>query len=241
MIFKLSNIFFLALFLSFISFSQSHVKLFTIISYNNYSMDGLKQQQNELLNGILQQNIPAKVTESYPAYYGFKIGFLIPLKDDIKSTLSIGSSIQHGSTAGRIHYQDYSGELSIDQLVDYTGIGAMLQYESHYSSKFNLGYNLSINYMLSSLSNELYFQVGNETQNEILDFSSSSFGIEPEIIPSYQLGLLQFGASLSYLIYIPSDLEYDDISDAFLVYENGDRVDINWSGFRIGAFVSVSL
>ncbi len=35
-------------------------------------MDGLKQQQNELLNGILQQNIPAKITESYPAYYGFK-------------------------------------------------------------------------------------------------------------------------------------------------------------------------
>ena len=80
MIFKLSNIFFLALFLSFISFSQSHVKLFTIISYNNYSMDGLKQQQNELLNGILQQNIPAKVTESYPAYYGFKNRILNSLK-----------------------------------------------------------------------------------------------------------------------------------------------------------------
>ncbi|MCU0343101.1 MAG: hypothetical protein MUF28_04690 [Ignavibacterium sp.] len=241
MIFKLFKIFSLAIFLNFVSFSQSHVKLFTIISYNNYSMDGLKQQQNELLNGILQQNIPAEITESYPAYYGFKIGFLIPLKDDIKSTLSIGSSIQHGSTAGRIHYQDYSGELSIDQLVNYTGIGAMIQYESHYSSNFNLGYNLSINYMLSSLSNELYLQVGNETQNEILDFSSSSFGIEPEIIPSYQLGLLQIGASLSYLIYISSDLEYDDVSEAFLVYENGDRVKINWNGFRIGAFVSISL
>ncbi len=241
MIFKLFKIFSLAIFLNFVSFSQSHVKLFTIISYNNYSMDGLKQQQNELLNGILQQNIPAKITESYPAYYGFKIGFLIPLKNDIKSTLSIGSLIQHGSTAGRIHYQDYSGELSIDQLVNYTGIGAIIQYESHYCSNFNLGYNLSINYMLSSLSNELYLQVGNETQNEILDFSSSSFGMEPEIIPSYQLGLLQIGASLSYLIYISSDLEYDDVSEAFLVYENGDRVKINWNGFRIGAFVSISL
>jgi hypothetical protein len=241
MIFKLLKIFCLAVFLNFISFSQSNVKFFSVISYNNYSMDGLKQQQNELLNGILQQNIPAEITESYPAYYGFKIGFLIPLMDEIKSSLSIGSSIQHGSTAGRIHYQDYSGQLRIDQLTNYTGIGAVLQFESHYSSNINLGYNLSINYMLSSLSNEIYFQVGNETQSETLDFSSSSFGIEPEIIPSYQLGLLQIGASLSYLIYIPSDLEYDDISDAFLVNENGDRVDINWSGFRIGAFLSISL
>ncbi len=85
----------------------------------------------------------------------------------------------------------------------------MLQYESHYSSDFNLGYNLSINYMHSSLSNELHFQVGNETQNEILDFSSSSFGIEPEII------------HLFILLYF-HDLEYDDISDAFLVNENGE-------------------
>ena len=73
--FKLSNIFCLVILLNLISFSQSNVKLFTTISYNNYSMDGLKQQQNELLNGILQQNIPAKITESYSAYYGFKIGF----------------------------------------------------------------------------------------------------------------------------------------------------------------------
>ena len=231
----------LILFYNFISFSQNSVTFFTIVSYNNYSMSEMAGLQNELLNDMLENNIPADITESFPAYVGFKIGFLIPVDNNDKRIISLGGILQHNSTGGRIHYGDYSGEIGVDQILKVTSIGAILNYESHMSPNFDLALNFSINYMISGLSNEIYLKVGDESQNEELNFNSYSFGLEPEIIPSFNMGIMRFGISLSYLVYFSSSLEYESFSDAYLVNNNGDKVNINWSGFRIGLLASISL
>lgn len=220
---------------------QENIKLFASFNYCNYLLSDLKKQQNEVLNGLITENIPAKITDSYPAYFGFKGGFLIPIIEKEKSTFSVGPSIQHFSSGGRIHYEDYSGKVIMDQLVNSTGIGAVVQYENHSTSNFELGLNLTINYFLSAFENNLEFVVGNSKQTENLEFSSASIGFEPEIIPSYKIGVFQFGASISYLIYSSSNLEFDDVSEAYLVFENGNKVNLEWSGFRIGFYTSLNL
>ena len=204
-------------------------------------MGDLEGIQNELLNDIRETNIPAEITESFPPYFGYEFGFLIPVTDTAGSTLSIGGFFEHGSTGGRIHYQDYSGELSVDQLAVETSIGSLIDYETNVSEMFNFGLNFAVSYTSSSFSITSYLQVGDESQEEELNFSSSSFSFEPAIVPSMNLLGMRFGISLSYLIYIPSNLEFDQYSEVYLINKSGDEVTINWSGFRLGLQMRVSL
>lgn len=222
-------------------FCQHSVTFFGTISYNTYSMSDLKGIQNELLNDIRELNIPADIVESFPSYPGYKFGFLIPVIDTTDRTFSIGGYFEHGSTGGRIHYQDYSGELSADQLAVETSIGTMIDYEYHYNEIFNIGLNFGVCYTLSSFSITSYLRVGDESQEEELGFSSYSFSFEPAIIPSAYLWGMKMGISLSYLIDIPSNLEFDQYSEAYLTNQSGDKVTINWSGFRLGLQMRVSL
>lgn len=220
---------------------QHSVTFLGTISYNTYSMSDLEGIQNELLNDIRELNIPADITESFPAYPGYKFGFLIPVIDTTDRTFSIGGYFEHGSTGGRIHYQDYSGELRADQLAVETSIGTLIDYEYRCNEIFNIGLNFGVSYTLSSFSVTSYLKVGDESQEEELSFSSNSFSFEPAIMPSMYLWGMRFGISLSYLIYIPSNLEFDEYSEAYLINESGDKVNINWSGFRLGLQMRVSL
>ena len=224
-----------------IAFCQHSVTFFGTISYNSYAMGDLEGIQNELLNDIRTSNIPAEITESFPPYYGYKFGFIIPVSDTAGSTFSIGGFVEHASTGGRIHYQDYSGEFRVDESAVETSIGSLIDYQTNISELFNIGLNFAVSLTFSSFSITSYLQVGDESQQEDLGFSSASFSFEPGIVPSMNLLGMRFGISLSYLIYIPSDLEFDQYSEAYLTNQSGDKVTINWSGFRLGLQMSVSL
>jgi hypothetical protein len=227
--------------LNFVAFGQHSVTFFGTISYNSYAMGDLEGIQNELLNDMNDLNIPAEITESFPTYFGYEFGFLIPVSDTAGSTFSIGGFVEHTSTGGRIHYQDYSGEVGSDQYAVETSIGTMIDYQIKLSEYFNLGLNFAIGYSVSSLSITSYLQIGEESTEDELNFSSYSFSFEPGIMPSMYLWGLSFGISLSYLIYIPSSLEFDQYSEAHLINQFGDEVNINWSGFRLGLQVRASL
>ncbi len=227
--------------LNSIVFSQSKVTFFTTISYDSYSMYELKNLQKELLNSIRESNIPANITDSYPAYIGFQIGILIPFHDFNNHTTSVGGLIGHTSTGGRIHYQDYSGEIRADQTIRETSIGVIIDHQIHFSKKFNLGINFSLNYIFSNMNNSLSTRIGNETQSQDLKFSSSSFGLEPGLVPSLNFGKFRLGVSLSYLICAPSSLEYENMSNAYLVNGKGKKVNIEWSGFHVGIQASVTI
>jgi hypothetical protein len=204
-------------------------------------MNDLEKLQNEILEDLVTSNIPAKITEAYPAHFGIQAGFLAPLYDQIESTLYLGGVLQHFSTGGRIHFQDYSGEIRVDQLSAATSIGVVLNYQSKQSEIFDIGFGLSLNYVFSGFSSSFLMKIGDETESETLDFSSSSIAIEPSIIPSLKIWEFRLGLSLSYFINFPGTLESDDIPDAFLINRSGDEVTINWSGFRSGILVSLTL
>lgn len=220
---------------------QHSVTFFGTISYNTYAMGALEGIQNELLIDIRQNNIPADKTESFPPYFGYEFGFLIPVIDTSNRTFSIGGFVEHGSTGGRIHYQDYSGELKVDQSAVETSIGTLVDYQTSISEIFNFGLNFAVSYTLSSFSITSLLKVGDESQEDELSFSSASFSFEPGVGSSVDLLGMQLGISLSYLIYIPSNLEFDQYSEAYLINQSGDKVNINWSGFRLGLQMRVSL
>ncbi len=213
------------------SFSQ--LSLFAKVEYNHFQMMDLKEYQNELLAGIVGGGIPAKITENYPPYIGYQIGFKIPAEENIY----VGGFGGYTSTGSRIHYQDYSGELINDQIASAYTFAGILGTKQLLFENLSLDLSLSLELIISSWDNKSTLTLGDSTQQVNLEFGSLSFSIEPTVTPTYSFKNMNIGLSASYLLCIPTSLEYSSISDAYLIHRNKNRVLIDWSGYRIGLII----
>ncbi len=222
-----------------IAFGQLNVILYGKGSYNSFHMNDLKNLQSELLNEITSNGIPAVKTETYPSYVGTVIGLLLPIYEKENNTIFAGVLGEYTSTGGRIHYQDFSGEIRADQVVSAFSLGGTIDYEKYYTEQFDVDFQLSAKLIFSSMKNDFLLQVGDAKQFQQFEFHSTSFGFEPAIIPNIKVSPIQLGISISYLLNLPTYLEYDLFSNAFLINNKGERVTINWSGFRFGFLVGV--
>ncbi|HVN47363.1 MAG TPA: hypothetical protein VMU30_00935 [Bacteroidota bacterium] len=200
-------------------------------------MSDLKNLQSELCSSITSQGIPANILDAYPSFYGFETGFLFPLFPSSDSSLLIGGVYEYNSTGGRIHYQDYSGEVRADQIVSTNAFGCMIKYQLSSQNEFHWALFGSCKYYYSVLHNSLYTRIGTYQTLSEPAFHSSSLGVEIGIAPFYNLWNFHLGVQLSYLLFFPSSLEYDNYSDAYLENNNGENVRIDWSGFRLGLFI----
>jgi hypothetical protein len=226
--------------LSSVAYNQTEFTFFASASYNSFSLEELKQQQEELLNSMNTRNLPYKITQAFPSYYGFKAGFLISLENNEMRTISLGAAVQHQSTGGRIQYQDYSGEDRMDEVLAGTGIGALFNYELHFTSRFDCGFNLAAYYLFSNIALSYHFQVDNIARDQLYKFNSSSLAFEPEIVPSINIWKINIGISFSYLFYLPSTFAFEEDKNSYLRNNMGDKVKLDWSGFRMGLQSSIS-
>jgi hypothetical protein len=149
--------------------------------------------------------------------------------------------MEYTSTGGRVHYEDYSGEIKFDQVASCYSFGAFLLLGLTTEEWFMLDFSLSPRIIFSNLKNEFLFKVGNQIQKEEYEFFSTSTALEAALIPSVRLGVFNIGLPVSYLLAFPSFLEYYEVGNVFLVNKNNDRVTINWSGFRVGLLVKYTL
>ncbi|RPI06414.1 MAG: hypothetical protein EHM64_03050 [Ignavibacteriae bacterium] len=219
---------------------QSKVTIFTIGSYNSFSMTDLKQLQQELLNDMRTTGVPARIVESYPSFYGFKGGFLIPVQQNETSLFSMGGIAEYTSAGGRVHYQDYSGELRADEIAAVWSFGGIMEYRTNPDNIFCVSFQATSRIFFSMLKYTLVTQVGNSSKTQEMQFHSLSFGLEPGIVPTFKCYDFQLGLSLSYLLFIPKNLQFDENSKADLRNNKGSQVTIDWSGYRIGILLGYS-
>ena len=198
-------------------------------------MGDLRNLQREINDSYAEATgVQTTITDGYPSYYGFRGGFLLSTTESEEDQILYGGFIDYTSTGGRIDYQDYSGMLRVDQIVSAWSFGPTAIYRKSYSELFCINYETSIQLVQSQLHNVFNLRIGSSSKNQIADFHSLSFGIEPSIQPSLKFLGCMAGISLSYLFFLPTSLEYDNYSDAYLVNKNGDRVTIDWGGFKFG-------
>jgi hypothetical protein len=212
---------------------ENRAQIFVKVNYNFFDMSGLKDLQSDILSDIKNQGIEARITESYPAFFGFQAGLLFPLEEKF----FIGGFFDHTSTGGRIHYSDYSGEIKADQIAKANSIGGILSLKAVNKELFNLDIQLCARFIFISFDNEFLFRIGEEQQKQKYSFSSFSFGIEPGVVPSLVLSSFNIGLSVSYLLSLSTTLEYDDYEEAYLTSSSGEKVGINWSGLKLGVIV----
>jgi hypothetical protein len=219
---------------------QGNVSFFTLVSYNSFMMSDLRNEQEELQGEMALSNIPAKIVESFPPFYGFKGGFLISMQKGDTNTFSVGGVGEYTSTGGRVHYKDYSGEVRADEMASVVSIGGVINIKKKINETFSVSYQMSIRYFYSSLRYSLLAQVGGSGTSEMLEFFSSSAGIEPAILPTWEILGTQFGLAVSYLVYFPTALKSENYSGRYLINRSRNKVRIDWSGFRIGVLLGYS-
>jgi hypothetical protein len=221
-------------------FSKTDAQVFVKFNYNFFNMSSLKDLQRELLSDLTTQGIDAQITESYPAHLGFQIGLLFLLNPSGDRDLWLGGFYDYATTGGRVHYSDYSGEVKADQIANAYSVGGIISLNASDDELLKLDVSLSARLIFSDLDNEFLLRIGEDEQKETLSFSSFSFGIEPTITPSIVLSNFNLGLPVSYLVSIPTTLEYSRNSNAYLVNNSGDKVSIDWSGLKLGLLVKYS-
>ncbi|MGE5845909.1 MAG: hypothetical protein ACM34O_04235 [Ignavibacteria bacterium] len=199
---------------------------------NFFNMGKMKDFQDQLMAPFKEINVPIEAVESFPARPGWQIGFLYTPPGD--SNVALGAFFDYASTGGRIHYQDYSGEVKVDQIVNAYSCGGILNIRYKQWEFTRLDFVLSARVIFSSLKNKLFFQIGDQSDSQELDFKSTSIGIEPGANYSVFMNLFNINFGVSYLFNIPADLVYSENDEAYLTDQAGNKISLDWGGVKFG-------
>jgi hypothetical protein len=215
-------------------FPQAHISFSVTGTYNLFGMTDETGIQNQLLQQIHDQGIPAVATESFPAYYGmqFRIMFIFPDTSEIKYLL--GPYLDVASTGGRIDYKDYSGEVKVDQLFSAYSLGFSGEMKIPLNNNFYLSPSLSIPLIFGSFKVKSDTRIGNSSTTQELDFNATSFGFQPGISLSYDYSHFTIGINASYLISLATTYTLDSNANAELLNSQGGKVTMGMNGVRLG-------
>ena len=193
-----------------------------------YTLTNFKEFQQELLKGL---PVPARIVDDFPATMNYEFGF----SHQYDGGMTLGGFIGYYSTGGRIHYADYSGQTSIDQVLSGYRLGMRcakdlldVKIRENISPQFFI--KLSATYTLFNMTQ--YLEVGPEHDSETLNFQSLNTGLEPGM--SFQIPVFSFliNPEISYEIQIPGKLYFNN--GLFLLNQKSSKVTADWSGLRVG-------
>jgi hypothetical protein len=204
-----------------------HTRFSLGIHYATFKMGDLVQLQAEFLKD-LDGAIPARVTDNFPSYIGFE-GSLTFRKDPVW----FGAEVGYNSTAGRIAYSDYSGKFFVDQIVKAPKVGLAV------------AYTLSKN--VSDWETLIYFNAGTTFNSykvdynlttakthhvDVLQFQSINIYVSGGVGVSRNFSRFFINTKVLYQQDIPTDLTLSSDSNAKLTNDDGDFVQVDWSGLR---------
>lgn len=211
-------------------------KLLFQVNYATFHMRGMKEMQNDFAEQI-KENVDAKVLSSFPAYSGYELNF----NTEFAEGHQIGGYVGYYSTGGRIHYEDYSGEIKMDQLLKNVSAGVYNELsfynlaESDFIFSFRAGITLT-QYQIISL-----LQVEKIAEKEDIGFNSINIHLSPGICYRYPIGKIFFvQAEARYELHAPGSLRLNSDKDAKLIDSKGDEIKAHWDGFRLGISIGAS-
>jgi hypothetical protein len=215
-------------------FSQIHVSLSA--GHGGFSMRDMKQHQSEL-----RKQFPAdvEVIESFPSSWFYEFSAMGEIPDHLR----IGAMVGYSSTDGRMHYKDLSGKIECDQIttaVSFAIIGDLLLNPDH---KFLMSFNWKAGAMFGRyrLNTLLEFPPQHDAEN--IKFYSTNFFIEPGFRLSKRL-FSKVSATLSAgynFNVVCGKLYWVEDNDFHLQDDSGDKIVLDWSGYRLSAGVSIAL
>jgi hypothetical protein len=201
--------------------------------YGLYSMNEMKSFQAELR---AQSEYPMRITESFPGYVYYEVALMLPLANKFFYTANFG----YGSTGGRIHYSDYSGEIRFDQLLNYISAGTSLGIsEENSTGKYVFDFSITPSFVFSKLSLEFMARIGDEQNVERIEFRSTNLTLQPDFAITRKFGRLGIQAMVGYnFAILKGKLFLTSDGEAYLIDSSGNNVPSNWNGGRASLGIS---
>ncbi len=199
------------------------------LGYSFHNMSELKSLNKSILNVYQNQfGIDAESFHSYPPYWDFQIQTVIIFPDG-----RIGVGVLGGltSTGSRIHYSDYSGELTNDRLLHRYAYGLHFENLLNPKGKIKFVFLFQMSVHKSFLKFTEALSVFETSIAESHKFKVTSYALTPGIAAQFDLFRpLSLRVELSY--------EYQLYGGTFLL-KNTRRppVETEWDGIRAGVLM----
>ncbi len=207
------------------------------IGYGSFGMSGLRKMQNDIAWSYHLENISVAVVDEFPDFYTHDFSVSM----SINPTINLGISIGFLSSGGKLHYSDYSGEISIKNYLDCFIIGPFIELNIINKESFRILCKLDARLSSTDLKIIQDFTLLQTSISEQLDFVSTGINIEPSIAIEYNLSILSFRLELGYSMDFSDALHLKDDEDVKLITSGSDEVIPDWSGKRIGFVLGIRL
>lgn len=206
------------------------------VTYFTNSMTQLRelQEQYNLFGGI-----PLKVLSAFPPYWGWAAEGGRTFGKDF----SVGLGISYTSTGGRVYYEDYSGSVSMDQVLSAYSLTPFFQVKINRSTDWPLFFSLGVSWVMTNMhvKQSITVNPGPSSGSEA-DFHSNNFGMKPSLVTRKQLGRVFAQATLGYEFQTTGKLYLDGgTDDQYIRSANGDPVTAQWSGLRVSLGIGMLL
>jgi hypothetical protein len=216
-----------SLIITLLLIGESNAQSITIdvnIGLGTYTYNDLRDYQEYIQNQI---PVNSTITEEFPPFLIYSVAICKQIK-----TWEIGIEAGHGSTGGRIYYEDYSGEFIADQLISYTYLSISPGAIFIDKNKFSLIGKMKVMANFNNLKINNSLQLGGQTSKEDQDFGSVGFGLQPNLIGRRYFKQTFIQISCGYELQTKSKPTTKDNDHLFLAGENNEPVYLQGSGLR---------
>jgi hypothetical protein len=199
-------------------------------------MSDMKAFQEELHQDLA---FDTRVTSSFPGYWFYELS----LTSILPNNMVLGGNLSYGSTGGRIHYRDYSGEIGSDQRIHFFSLVPSLgtSFTGHDES-WRFLVDLRPGMIYSKFQFDVYQRIGQTQDAKDLSFTSINFSVQPTVTVQKEFGRFGVHATVGYhATVVRGKLYLKDGGKAYLLDRKGDEVYADWSGIRLGVGAHINI
>lgn len=202
------------------------------LRYETFSMDQLKALQ---LSQVRQFPVTPALLENMPSgFFGS-----LSLEYELTPRIILGINPGYSSTGSRYYYEDFSGFLSSDFLVNRYDLmlSGMVKGEDRWVTPFA---RLEAGANFSEFEINLRSQVGDATTAQSILFQSVALATRFGVGVEKKVKFMLFRLTGMYEIVIPSALKLKENTELQLRDATGTGIGAQWDGLKVLASVGVS-
>jgi len=208
---------------------HAQLRISTSIGYGTYFMNDMRDWQKEVKKGL---PVDAEEVSTFPGYLNFESSVTY----DSKRKFFIGAIIGFGSTGGRLSYSDYSGSLTLDQLLKYYSLNISIGSKKEIiSKKYLFSFDFRPGIILTELVSETKTKLGVESLNQSYEFKSINWSVQPTVCLTRRINSFGLHAFVGYNLSVKrGKLKLKENKNFYLLNSDGSDAHAQWGGVRLG-------
>jgi hypothetical protein len=169
-----------------------------------------------------------KTTEDFPSYYRSYLHFSLDFGDDFA-----GLNLSYQSTGARTTYSDYSGEHTIDQIINGLEIGLFYNYSIVNRNNSKLYFGMQANSIISTLKLKEEISFFEQHISESSEERGKSIGLNIGAQLGYRYSID------SFFIGVEGGYVLNPVNSGFKFNEGKSKLKADWSGYRISVTIGL--